>query len=177
MEILQTVGQWFGFFLWSLLLITASLFVYLGLGGNFIIIGLALIHALLTGFDPIGWPLLLVLLGIALLGEGIEFVVGTFYAAKQGASKSGVVMAFVGGLAGATLGNQIFPIFGAVLGSFVGAFGGAVLGEYYNEQHLEPSLRIGGYAFLGRLLAILIKHALSMVMVFLVLKATLPKFS
>jgi len=174
MEILQTVGQWFGFFLWSLLLVTASLFVYLGLGGNFIVIGLALIHALITGFDPISWQLLLVLLGIALVGEFIEFLVGTFYAAKQGASKSGVIMAFVGGLVGAWLGNQIFPILGAVLGSFVGAFFGAVSGEYYNEQRLEPSLRIGGYAFLGRLIAIFIKHALSLVMVFLILKATLP---
>jgi uncharacterized protein len=174
MEILQTVGQWLGFFLWSLLLVTASLFVYLGLGGNFIVIGLALIYALITGFDPIGWQLLLVLLGIALLGEGIEFLVGTFYAAKQGASKRGVIMAFVGGLIGAWLGNQILPVLGAVLGSFIGAFAGAVGGEYYNEQQLEPSLRIGGYAFLGRLLAILIKHALSLVMVFLILKATLP---
>lgn len=174
MEILQTVGQWLGFFLWSLLLVTASLFVYLGLGGNFIVIGLALIYALISGFDPISWQLLLVLLGIAVLGEVIEFLVGTFYAAKQGASKSGVIMAFAGGLLGAWVGNQIFPVLGAVLGSFTGAFAGAVSGEYYNEQKLEPSLRIGGYAFLGRLLAILIKHALSLVMVFLILKATLP---
>jgi len=174
MEILQTVGQWLGFFLWSLLLVTASLFVYLGLGGNFIIIGLALIHALITGFDPISWQLLFILLGIALLGEAIEFLVGTFYAARQGASKSGVIMAFVGGLLGAWLGNQVMPVLGAVLGSFVGAFSGAVAGEYHNQQQLEPSLRIGGYAFLGRLLAILIKHALSLVMVFLILKATLP---
>ncbi|MCP4291713.1 MAG: DUF456 domain-containing protein [bacterium] len=174
MEVLQTVGQWFGFFLWSLLLVTASLFVYLGLGGNFIVIGLAAIYALATGFDPITWQLLLVLLGIALFGELIEFLVGTFYAAQQGASKSGVIMAFVGGLMGATLGNQVFPILGAVLGSFVGAFAGAVGGEYYNEQRLEPSLRIGGYAFLGRMIAILIKHALSLVMVFLILRVTVP---
>ena len=91
MEILQQVGQWSGYFLWSFLLIAASLFVYLGLGGTFIIIGLALVHALFTGFDPITWKLLLVLLGLALLGEGIEFVVGTFYVAKKGASKAGVI--------------------------------------------------------------------------------------
>ncbi len=174
MELLQSVGQWFGFFLWSLLLIVASLFVYLGLGGNFIVIGLALVHALFTGFDPISWTLLAVLLGIALLGELIEFVVGTFYVAKMGASKWGVTLAFAGGLLGAWVGNMIVPILGAVFGSFVGAFGGAVGGEYYNEKRLEPSLRIGGHAFLGRLLAILIKHALGLIMVFLILKATFP---
>ncbi|PID80475.1 hypothetical protein CSB20_07335 [bacterium DOLZORAL124_64_63] len=174
MAVLQGIGIWTGFVLWALLLVLASLFVYLGLGGNFIIVGLALVHALLTGFDPIGWPLLAVLLGIALLGEGLEFLVGTFYAAKQGASRSGVILAFLGGLAGAMLGNQVVLVVGAVLGSFVGAFGGAVLGEYLNNRGLEPSLRIGGQAFLGRLMAIFIKHALAMVMVFLILRATFP---
>ncbi|MEN8006317.1 MAG: DUF456 domain-containing protein [Candidatus Krumholzibacteriota bacterium] len=174
MEVLQQIGLWSGFFFWVLLLIAASLFVYLGLGGTFIIIGLALIHALVTGFDPITWKLLAVLLGLALLGEGIEFVVGTFYVAKKGASKAGIIGAFIGGLAGAALGNTLIPLVGAILGSFAGAFGGAVLGEYYNREKLEPSLRVGGHAFLGRLLAILIKHAIALVMVFLIIRATVP---
>jgi uncharacterized protein YqgC (DUF456 family) len=174
MEILQQIGLWSWFFLWSVLLITASLFVYLGLGGTFIIIGLALIHALATGFDPISWKLLALLLGLALLGEGIEFVVGTFYVAKKGASKAGVIGAFVGGLTGAAVGNGLIPVAGAILGSFLGGFGGAVLGEYYRREKLEPSLRIGGHAFIGRLLAILIKHSLALVMVLLILRATAP---
>jgi uncharacterized protein YqgC (DUF456 family) len=111
---------------------------------------------------------------MALFGEFVEFIVGTFWVAKQGASKAGVVGAFLGGLAGATVGNGLLPIAGAVLGSFVGAFCGAIGGEYYQQQKLEPSLRVGGHAFLGRLIAILIKHAIAMVMIFLILKATVP---
>ena len=133
-----------------------------------------LVPALVTGFDPISVNLLLWLLGLALLGEGIEFVVGTFYVAKKGASKLGVAGAFIGGLLGAMVGNGVIPVIGAVLGSFAGAFGGAVAGEYVNRERLEPSLRVGGHAFLGRLLAILIKHAIALVMVFLILRATLP---
>ena len=174
MDVLSAIGSWSWFFVWSLLLVAASLLVYLGLGGNFVIVGLALIHALVTGFDPISWQLLVVLLGLALLGEGIEFVVGTFYVAKQGASRAGVIGAFVGGLAGATLGNGLLPVVGAVLGSFVGAFLGAVVGEYFQRQRLEPSLQVGGHAFLGRLLAILIKHVIAMIMIFLILKKTVP---
>ena len=90
-DILSSVGAWAGFVVWSLVLITASLLVYLGLGGNFIIVGLALIHALVTGFDPIGWTTLGVLLGLAVLGEGLEFVIGTFYPARKGATKDGVI--------------------------------------------------------------------------------------
>ena len=171
---LADIGQWSWYVVWSLLLIIASLFVYLGLGGNFIILGLALVHALVTGFDPIGWRLLLVLAGIALLGEGIEFVVGTFWVAKKGATRWGVIGAFAGGLLGAALGNGIVPVVGAVLGSFVGAFAGAVGGEYLARERLEPSLRVGGHAFLGRLLAILVKHLLGLVMLGLILRATLP---
>lgn len=174
MELVQDIGLWSGYVLWSLLLIVASLFVYLGLGGTFIIIGLALIHALVTGFDPITWKLLLWLLGLALFGELVEFVVGTFYVAKKGASKPGVVGAFVGGILGAIAGNGVVPVIGALLGSFAGGFGGAVAGEYIQRERLEPSLRVGGHAFIGRILSILFKHALALVMVFLILKATLP---
>jgi uncharacterized protein YqgC (DUF456 family) len=173
-DLLSDLGQWSWYVVWALLLITASLFVYLGLGGNFIILGLAVVHALVTGFDPLDWRLLAVLGGLAVAGEIIEFVVGTFYVARRGASRTGVAAAFAGGLAGALLGNGLLPVVGAVLGSFVGAFGGAVLGEYWRRQRLEPSLRVGGHAFAGRLLAILIKHALGLVMVLLILRRTLP---
>lgn len=174
MEVLQQIGQWSWFFLWSLLLVIASLFVYLGLGGNFIIIAMALIHALVTGFDPLTLKFLLVLVAMALLGEGIEFVVGTFYVAKQGATRAGVIGAFAGGLLLASVGNQIFPVLGAVLGSFLGAFAGAVAGEYWREKNLEPSLRIGAHAFIGRLVAILIKHLIAIIMIFLILQRTIP---
>ncbi len=174
MELLGEIGQWSGYVLWALLLIVASLFVYLGLGGSFIVLGLAVIHAAVTGFDPVTWQWLLVLLGLALFGELLEFLIGTFYAARKGATKSGVVAAFVGGLAGAFVGNGVLPVIGAVLGSFLGAFAGAVLGEYYRNQQLEPSLRVGGYAFLGRVVAMVLKHAIALVMVFLILRLTSP---
>ena len=175
MDILGQIGQWAGYLVWSLLLVAASLFVYLGLGGNFIILALALIHALVSGFDPIGWTLLGILLGLALVGEGLEFLVGTFFAARKGASRSGVVGAFVGGLLGAAAGNSLLPVLGAVLGGFVGAFLGAVAGEYRHQKNLEPSLRLGFLAFFGRLLAIVIKHLIGLIMVFLILERTIPR--
>ena len=174
MEVLGEIGQWSWFVIWSLLLIIASLFVYLGLGGSFIVLGLAVVHALVSGFDPITWQLLLVLLSLALFGELLEFLIGTFYVAQKGATKWGVFAAFAGGLIGAVLGNGLVPVVGAVLGSFAGAFGGAVLGEYYQNEKLEPSLRVGAHAFLGRILAMVIKHLIALVMVFLILRATMP---
>jgi uncharacterized protein YqgC (DUF456 family) len=174
MEWLAQIGAWAGYTVWVALLLIASLFVYLGLGGNFIVLGLALIHALVTGFDPLGWGLLAGLLALALVGEGIEFLVGTFYVAKKGASRHGVIGGFTGGLLGAVAGTPWLPVIGSILGSFVGAFSGAILGEYYHQRQLEPSLRIGAHAFVGKLTAILIKHAIGLVMVGLILRATWP---
>jgi len=174
MELLGAIGQWSWFVVWALLLISASLFVYLGLGGSFIVLGLAVVHALITGFAPLTWQWLLILLGMALLGELIEFVIGTFYVAQKGATKLGVFAAFAGGLIGAFLGNNLFPVLGAVIGSFAGAFTGAVLGEYHQNQQLEPSLRVGGHAFLGRILATVVKHVIALAMVFVILRVTMP---
>lgn len=173
-EILVSVGGWTWYVVWSLLLLVSSLLVYLGLGGNFIIVGLALVHALVTGFQPIGWSLLAVLLALALLGELIEFVLGNFYVLRKGASGLGAFGGFVGGLAGALFGNSLVPVIGAVLGSFVGAFVGCVAGEFWRQRTLEPSLRIGAHAFVGRMIALVSKHALGVIMVFLVLRATFP---
>ncbi len=174
MEVVQAVGGWFGYTLWALLLLVASLLVYLGLGGNFVLLGLALLHALITGFDPISWTLLGILAGLAVLGELVEFVLGNFYVLRKGASGLGTFGGFAGGLLGAVLGNGVVPVVGAVLGSFVGAFGGCVLGEWWRQRRLEPSVRIGTHAFIGRLVAILTKHALGLVMVLLILRATFP---
>jgi uncharacterized protein YqgC (DUF456 family) len=174
-EFLEAIGGWTWYLVWSLLLLAASLLVYLGLGGTFVVFGLALVHAIVTGFDPIGWPLLGVLLAIALFGELAEFVLGNFYALRKGASNRGTVGGFAGGLLGALAGNAVFPVAGAVLGSFLGAFLGSVGGEYSEQRRLAPSVRVGGHAFVGRLLAILVKHALGLVMVVLIMRATFPK--
>jgi uncharacterized protein YqgC (DUF456 family) len=174
MHWLADVGVWIWYVIWAGVLLCTSLLVYVGLSGNFVLVALALIYALVTGFHSIGWHLLILLLGIAVVGEILEYLIGIFYVHKKGASKKGVVGAFVGGLAGAALGAPLFPIAGAVLGSFVGAFLGAILGEYWHQRRLEPSLRIGGHAFLGKLAAMFVKHALGLVIVGLVLRATWP---
>jgi uncharacterized protein YqgC (DUF456 family) len=93
---------------------------------------------------------------------------------KKGASGRAMAGGFIGGLVGAGVGNSVVPLVGAILGSFAGGFLGAVIGQYWRQRRLEPSLRIGTHAFIGRLVAILAKHALGLVMVFLILRATYP---
>jgi len=128
LDTLGDIGVWIAFVVWMVLLLCASLMTILGLSGNFIIVGLGLIHALVTGFDPISWQLLLLLLGLAILGEVVESLLGVVYVARKGATRYGVLGAFLGGLAGAAAGSGVVPVIGTVVGSFVGAFAGAVGG-------------------------------------------------
>ncbi len=174
MQFLQGLGAWSLYTLWALVLVAASLLTWLGLGGNVAICALALIWGLATGFSEITWPFLLLLAGMTALGEVIEALLGLVYVAKRGATKHGVTGAFVGGLVGAVGGNGTVPVVGALIGSFIGAFAGAVIGEYIRERNLEPSMRIGWHAFAGKMLAIVVKYAIGVAMVWLILKRTWP---
>jgi hypothetical protein len=61
-----------------------------------------------------------------------------------------------------------------VIGGFVGAYVGAVLGEYLRERSIEPSLRIGLHAFVGKTLASLFKVALAVAMIALLVVRVRP---
>lgn len=173
-EFFQGLGSWTLFTLWALLLVCASLLTWLGLGGNIVIGALALIWGLSTGFETITLPFLGLLAGMIVAGEVIESLLGLVYVAKKGATRYGVTGVFAGGLIGAAAGNGVVPVIGALLGSFVGAFAGAVIGEYYRERNIEPSLRIGWHAFAGKMLAILVKHAIGIGMIWMILQRTIP---
>src|SRR5690606_2573501 len=106
---------------WSLTLVT--------LPGNCVIVGCAALFAWLfpeEGQRGMTWLTVGVLLGLALLGEVIEFAAGAAGAAKQGASRRAVGLSVVGAIIGSILGLGLgIPI--PVLGSFIGAvLGGAV---------------------------------------------------
>jgi uncharacterized protein YqgC (DUF456 family) len=173
-QVAASFGQWTGFVVWVLLLLVACTTILITLPGGWIALGLAVVYDLFYGFSAIGWQNLLifaVLLGIA---ELIEAGLGTVYVAKKGATRQGLIGGFVGGMVGAAAGTGVVPVVGTILGSFAGAFGGAVLGEYYRNQQMEPSLRIGMHATIGRLLSVTAKYALALAGAVVVIRAAIP---
>ncbi len=62
---------------------------------------------------------------------------------------------------GAAAGSAAVPVLGTLAGGFLGAFGGAVAGEYWRDRRLEPSVRVGFHATVGKLLAALVKGSLA----------------
>lgn len=157
------VGSWTGASVWTLALLASCLAVLLSLPGGWVALGLALLWDLFHGFDSIGPVRLVIFTVLLLIGEAAEAALGSLYVAKKGASGWGVVGTFVGGIVGAIVGSGILPVIGTLLGAFGGAFAGAVAGEYLRDRQLEPSLRVGFHATVGRFLAVSVKGFLATV--------------
>jgi hypothetical protein len=121
--------------------------------GNFVIAALALIFSIVDGFDHFAWWWIAVLLGMAIAGELLEFILGTFTNVKFGASRWGVFGAFTGGIAGSIFGTMVLPVIGTILGAILGAFTFSFLFEQIHRRDLKRSFRAGYGASVGIVIA------------------------
>ena len=169
-----SIGLWSAYVVWALLLLASCLVILISLPGGWVALGVAVLWDLFHGFGSIGWTWLIVFTALLVVGEVIESFLGMVYVAKKGATRYGVIGAFIGGILGAVAGSGAMPVVGTLIGSVAGAFGGAVLGEYIRDQQVEPSLRIGMHATIGKLLATTVKFALALTGTILVLRAGVP---
>ncbi len=160
---LVSVLQHIGLVLFYILLFILYVTIFLGIPGGWIALAAIVIFDLATGFSTVGWVLLVVMIAIATLGEIIESFFGLVYVAQRGATKWGVLGAFVGGLAGAVGGGFVLPFIGSILLGLAGAFAGAVLFEYVYYRSLDRALQTGFSAFIGKLAAMFVKFALGLV--------------
>ena len=165
----------FLFVLLYIVLTAVLLTTAIGLPGNWILVGIAVVISAIGKFTgALGWEYLLVIVGLATLGELIESLLGAVVVVKRGGTKWGVIGSILGGFAGVILGAGVMPPLGSVLFGFVGAFAGAVLGEWAKQQQVEPALRVGFWSFVGRALAIAAKVAVGFVILVLIVIQTWP---
>jgi uncharacterized protein YqgC (DUF456 family) len=133
--------------LFSLLALACLGLIPLGLPGAWLMIGFAAL-AQMPGTIPFtsapslhfGWALLGVCLAIAVASEIVEAMAGAAGAKYGGATRRGMVGAFVGGIVGAIFftGLLPIPILGTLFGGLVGAFAGAWIGEASAVQQRDP---------------------------------------
>lgn len=143
-----------------------------GLPGNWVLVATAAVVALIPGFGELTWTWFFVVLGLALLGEAIESLLGLVVVAKKGGTRWGVIGSFLGGIGGVILGSAVAPPFGGIALGFVGAFAGAVAGEYMREQRSGEAVRVGFWAFVGRSMAIMGKIACGAGIVWIIIART-----
>ncbi len=147
----------------------------IGLPGNWLIVLTCLLWLL---FGPVqfhfSWWLIAPLIGLAIIGELIEFAASVVGTRKFGGSKTGATCsllgAMAGGLVGAIFGLPVpIPLVGSVIGSILfasgGAWLGAVWGEHWNGRPWDEAFPIGNAAFVGRFLGTVGKFTLGAAMV------------
>jgi uncharacterized protein YqgC (DUF456 family) len=153
----------------------------LGMPGNWLIVAATAVYVMMLppgSAMTIGWPVVLVLLALAGLGELLEFVAAALGVARMGGSRRAATLGLVGSLVGAVAGLFIglpIPIFGSLAAALVfaslGALAGALAGEISHGRTVLESWPVGRAAFWGRLLGSLAKILIASVMVVVTLAA------
>jgi uncharacterized protein len=170
------------YYIWACLLIFACCIGWLTtlvtLPGNWIIAGLAALFAWfipVEGSRGISWTSVAVIVGLAVVGEVIEFGASAAGAAKQGASKRAVALSMLGAGVGSVIGLTVglpIPVLGplimAVLGGAGGAFAGAYIGESWKGRPTANSMAAGRGAFMGRIWGTVGKLLVGMIMLVIV---------
>ncbi|MGD9692623.1 MAG: DUF456 domain-containing protein [Phycisphaerales bacterium] len=133
----------------------------LGLSGAWLIVAAALIVEWQAP-GTFSWWTLAAAGALALLGEIIEFASGSIGATKAGGTKRAALGALFGGIVGGILATPILPIVGTILGAAAGAGLGAALADRTREaRKWKESARVAGGAAVGRLVATIVKTALT----------------
>ncbi len=136
--------------------------VPLGLPGLWVMVAGIVGYGWLTDFRSVGVATIGVALGLAFLGEIIEWWLGFRFARTFGGSRRSAWGALVGGIVGAVVGVPV-PIVGSVIGALFGSFAGAALFEYSLSRATGTAVRAGWGAVVGRATAAAAKIALGIV--------------
>jgi uncharacterized protein YqgC (DUF456 family) len=142
------------FWILALVLVVAGLagLVLPGLPGPPLVVAGLVVAAWAEDFAYVGWGTIIVLILLALLAYGVDFVASALGAKRFGASKRAIVGAALGVLVG---------LFFGLPGILIGPFAGAVLGELSARRDLRAAGRAGVGAWLGMVLGAAAKFAIA----------------
>ena len=110
-------------------------------------------------------------LGLAVLGEVVEYVTQGWGSKKYGSSTSGMWAGLIGAMVGALAGLPLLLGLGAFIGALVGAWGGCYLMERYRGRDDAEARRAAKGALVGRFLGIVVKCGIGVVMLGLTFRA------
>ncbi len=146
-----------------------------GLPANCLILGLIVLwNYSHPGTDALGETFWFFVVGLAILGEVLEWGLQAVKAKHHGASSFGTFVAMVGAFAGAILLAPLFWGIGALLGALAGAWLGCFAVEFLKGRGTEQALRAAWGAMLGRLLGTVCKCGVGGCMIALTAKKILP---
>lgn len=148
----------------------------LSLPANWFILALVLLWKLIgpTG-SAVTYAFLAGLLGLALLGEGLELGLQLWAGSRYGSTKKGNIGGIIGSILGAIFGAAFLLGFGAVIGALVGAFAGCLILELWYGRNREEALQAAIGALLGRFFGMTIKLGIGVSMIYLAISRIWPE--
>ncbi|SFL79958.1 hypothetical protein SAMN04490355_101880 [Pelosinus propionicus DSM 13327] len=152
-----------------LLILTGVVMTIIGLPGNVLILLTGLAYGYYDQFDRVDYAILVVVFGIFIIGEVIEFAAGMIGAKKEKASKRAMLAPFIGTIVGGIWGTALLPIIGSLLGALVGAFIVTILAEYSKTKDLTQAKKVAKSMAKGQVLGIIIKSATAISMAILLI--------
>jgi uncharacterized protein len=146
--------------------------VLIGIPGTWLMVAATALVAWLRRVSVDGQPMITVwvlaaMIGLALVGELIEFLAGVIGSKRFGGTNRSAVGALVGTLVGGILGTVFLafvPLFGSLVGACLGAAAGAILIEVHDRRPFREALRSGTGAGVGRLAGSVAKFGCGVVM-------------
>ncbi len=153
------------------LMVISLMLLMFGLPGNWVVLALAGLWELFfsaPGGGPVfGWKLFLIMGGLALAGEIVEFFLGNYGAKKYGGSGKGSLGGMAGAFAGAIFGAAFLLGFGALPGALAGAFCGCFIVEKLCGKAGGPAAKAAWGAALGRFGGFVVKLGIGVTMVWI----------
>ncbi len=140
-----------------ILVLFAGIFLNLfGLPGTLVIFFDVLVYAIFTGFDRIGWKILLFLFVAAIISEMIDFLLDMSGGLKPINLKKSLLAATIGSITGAFILTPLFGGPGIWIGFFLGGFAGILIVEFLRQSNLKKPFRATNraiFTMIGRKLA------------------------
>jgi len=148
-----------------ILVFAGILLVPVGVPGTFIATAVVLGWRLVEGAGTFTFGHVILFLALAVSGEIVEALAGILGSKKYGASKAGMVGAFIGGTAGALAGSALLPVIGTLAGVFVGSF---LLTSFFEmvfgKKKAGEGVKAGFGAFVGKIISISYKSSIGLAM-------------
>ena len=140
-----------------ILVLFAGIFLNLfGLPGTVVIFFDVLVYAIFTGFDLIGWKILLFLFIASIIVEAIDFLLDISGGLKPINVKKSFLAAAIGAITGAFILTPLFWGPGIWAGFFLGGFTGILIVEFLRQSNLKKTFRATNralFTMIGRKLA------------------------
>lgn len=162
------IQNWIALIFFAILAFAGVVLTIAGIGGTFLVLAGALVYNLITWSMAVSGTTLLWLLGLAVGGELLEWLI-TLAGYKAGVSTQGIIGTIIGALLGAML-LSVVPVIGTIIGLFVGAIIGAFIAEYLHTRHAKKAWKAAKAAFLGRIAVSVSKFIIACAQILLVLR-------